>query len=46
MEGKHPLRRQNKEKLATLAQFFLVLNKDRLEVCYMLVRIYENCDVR
>ncbi|KAJ7905589.1 hypothetical protein B0H14DRAFT_2660806 [Mycena olivaceomarginata] len=27
---------ENKEKLATLAQFFLVLNKDRPEVCYLL----------
>ncbi|KAJ7269324.1 hypothetical protein B0H12DRAFT_1229476 [Mycena haematopus] len=27
---------ENKEKLAALAQFFLVLNKDRPEVCYFL----------
>ncbi|KAJ7022056.1 hypothetical protein C8F04DRAFT_1049335 [Mycena alexandri] len=27
---------ENKEKLSALAQFFLVLNKDRPEVCYLL----------
>ena len=27
---------ENKEKLSALAQYFLVLNKDRPEVCYLL----------